>query len=151
LCSPTRARSTGSGGAAGPRAVRLACRYADEYNTAFATLEEIRERRVRLAEGCEREGRPMLPYSLMTAVVVASDEAGLVARCARLEERAGLPKGSLLGDTPEGWIVGSVERVAEQLSAIGEAGIDRVMCQHLLHDELEPVALLGERVAPLVA
>jgi hypothetical protein len=29
--------------------------------------------------------------------------------------------------------------------------VDRVMCQHLLHDELEPVALLGERVAPLVA
>jgi alkanesulfonate monooxygenase SsuD/methylene tetrahydromethanopterin reductase-like flavin-dependent oxidoreductase (luciferase family) len=124
------------GGAAGPRAVRLAARYADEYNTGFATVEEIRERRDRLAEGCEREGRPMLPYSLMTAVVVASDEAGLAARCARLEGRADLPKGSLLGEAPEGWIVGT---------------IDRVMCQHLLHDELEPVALLGEQVAPLVA
>lgn len=139
------------GGAAAPRAARLAARYADEYNTGFATVDEIRERRARLAQACEREGRGMLPYSLMTAVVVASDESSLAARCARLEERADLPKGSLLGDTPEGWIVGTVERVAEQLSAIGEAGIDRVMCQHLLHDELEPVALLGERVAPLVA
>ena len=139
------------GGAAGPRAVRLAARYADEYNTGFATLDEIRERRDRLTEACEREGRPMLPYSLMTGVVVAEDEGALAARCGRLEERADLPKGSLLGDTPDGWIVGTVERVAEQLSAIGEAGIDRVMCQHLLHDELDVVALLGEGVAPLVA
>jgi F420-dependent oxidoreductase-like protein len=139
------------GGAAGPRALRLATRYADEYNTAFATLEEIRERRDRLAEACRREGRPMMPFSLMTAVVVALDESSLAARCGRLEERANLPKGSLLGDAPEGWIIGVVEQVAEQLSAIGEAGIDRVMCQHLLHDELEPVALLGERVARLVA
>ncbi len=139
------------GGAAAPRGARLAARYADEYNTAFATLDEIRERRDRLAEACEREGRPMLRYSLMTAVVVASDETSLAARCARLEERAVLPKGSLLGDPPDGWIIGVVERVAEQLSAIGEAGVDRVMCQHLLHDELEPVALLGERVGPLVA
>ena len=57
----------------------------------------------------------------------------------------------MLGDTPGGWIVGTVARVAEQLAALGEAGVDRVMCQHLLHDELEPVALLGERVAPLLA
>jgi F420-dependent oxidoreductase-like protein len=139
------------GGAAAPRGARLAARYADEYNTTFATAEEIRERRSRLAEACEREGRPMLPLSVMTTVVVATDEDSLAARCARLEERADLPKGSLLGDTPAGWIVGTVERVAEQLSALGEAGIDRVMCQHLLHDELEPVALLGERVGPLVA
>ena len=83
--------------------------------------------------------------------MVATDESSLAARCARLEERADLPKGSLLGDTPDGWIVGTVERVSEQLRALGEAGVDRVMCQHLLHDELEPVALLGERVGPLVA
>jgi hypothetical protein len=26
-----------------------------------------------------------------------------------------------------------------------------VMCQHLLHDDLEPVALLGDEVAPRLA
>jgi len=139
------------GGAAGPRAARLAASHADEYNTGFATVDEIRERRAAIAAACEREGREMMPFSLMTGVVVATDEDGLAARCARLEQRADLPAGSLLGDTPDGWIVGTVERVAEQLSALRDAGVDRVMCQHLLHDELEPVALLGERVAPLVA
>lgn len=139
------------GGDAGPRAVRLATRYADEYNTGFATPGEARERRARLAQACERAGREMLAFSVMTGVVVAEDEAGLAARCARLEERAHLSEGSLLEDPPGGWIVGTVQQVAEQLAALGEAGVDRVMCQHLLHDELEPVALLGERVAPLLA
>lgn len=139
------------GGDAGPRGCRLAAAYADEYNTAFATVTELRERRDRLADACERAGRGMLAYSVMTGVVVAEDEAALSARCGRLEERAHLPRGSLLEQPPDGWIVGTVQRVAEQLAAIGEAGVDRVMCQHLLHDELEPVALLGERVAPLVA
>jgi F420-dependent oxidoreductase-like protein len=138
------------GGAAGPRGSALAARYADEYNTTFPTVADVRERRGRVAEACEREGREMMPFSVMTGVLVAADEPSLAARCGRLEERAGLPKGSLLGDTPGGWIIGTVERVAEQLSALGEAGVDRVMCQHLLHDELEPVALLGEQVAPLV-
>ena len=33
------------GGLAGPRSVRNAVRWADEYNTVFPTLEDIRERR----------------------------------------------------------------------------------------------------------
>lgn len=139
------------GGDAGPRGARLAARFADEYNTVFPTLDEARERRMRVVQACEREGREMMPFSVMTGVVVAEDEPELAARCTRLEARADLPSGSLLRETPEGWIVGTVERVAEQLSMLGEAGVDRVMCQHLLHDELEPVALLGERVAPLMA
>ena len=139
------------GGNAGRRGARLAASYADEYNTTFATVDEVRERRARLAQACERAGRGMLPFSVMTGVVVATDESELAARCERLEQRADLPAGSLLGDTPSGWIVGTVERAAEQLAALGEAGVDRVMCQHLLHDELEPIALLGEQVAPLVA
>jgi alkanesulfonate monooxygenase SsuD/methylene tetrahydromethanopterin reductase-like flavin-dependent oxidoreductase (luciferase family) len=139
------------GGAAGPRAARMAASYADEYNTGFATVDEIRQRRAAIAAACEREGREMMPFSLMTAVVVAADADSLAARCARLEERADLPAGSLLTNPEEGWIIGTVEQVAEQFSALRDAGVDRVMCQHLLHDELEPVQLLGERVAPLVA
>ncbi|MGH2907986.1 MAG: LLM class flavin-dependent oxidoreductase [Solirubrobacteraceae bacterium] len=139
------------GGDAGPRSSRLAAAHADEYNTGFATPAQVRERRARLAVACELAGREMLPFSVMTGVVVAGDEAELAARCARLEHRAHLKAGSLLAAPPGGWIIGTVEQVAEQLSALREAGVDRVMCQHLLHDELEPVALLGERVAPLVA
>ncbi len=139
------------GGDAGPRSARLAARWADEYNTVAPTLDEARERRARITRACERAGRSPMVFSVMTGVVVGSDESELADRCARLEQRVGLDRGSLLADPPAGWIVGTLERAAEQLSELGAAGVDRVMCQHLLHDDLEMVALLGDRLAPLVA
>ena len=43
------------------------------------------------------------------------------------------------------------EYAAEQLAALRDAGVSRVLCQHLLHDDLDAVALIGERLAPAVA
>ena len=39
------------GGNAGPRSAALAARFADEYNTPFPSLEEIRRRRAAITEG----------------------------------------------------------------------------------------------------
>jgi hypothetical protein len=44
-----------------------------------------------------------------------------------------------------------VQRAAEQLIALRNAGLSRVMCQHLAHDDLDAVALIGSELAPLVA
>jgi len=53
------------GGAAGPRAARLAAAYADEYNTVNPTVEEVRERRAAIAAACEKAGREPMPFSVM--------------------------------------------------------------------------------------
>src|ERR1700754_18193 len=45
------------GGAAGPRAARLAATYADEYNTVMPTVEQVRERRAAIAAAGEKAGR----------------------------------------------------------------------------------------------
>ena len=45
-------------------------------------------------------------------------------------------------------MIGSVDEVAEQLRRY--EGCDRVMCQHLLHDDLEPVELIGRLGQQLV-
>jgi alkanesulfonate monooxygenase SsuD/methylene tetrahydromethanopterin reductase-like flavin-dependent oxidoreductase (luciferase family) len=58
---------------------------------------------------------------------------------------------ALQADPPTGWIVGTVDQAAERLHELSQAGVSRVMCQHLLHDDLDAVALLGDRLAPLVA
>jgi F420-dependent oxidoreductase-like protein len=139
------------GGSGGRRSCELAARYADEYNTASATPEEVATRRGRLARACQAAGRPMLPFSVMTAVLVGVDASELSDRASRLEQRIDLEAGSLLRDPPHGWIVGTVEQAAEQLRALADAGVDRVFCQHLLHDDLDAVALIGERLAPEVA
>jgi F420-dependent oxidoreductase-like protein len=54
------------GGSGGPRSLRLAARWADEYNMPFAAAERCREVRARLDEACEKEGREPLPLSVMT-------------------------------------------------------------------------------------
>jgi F420-dependent oxidoreductase-like protein len=139
------------GGSGGRRSCAFAARYGDEYNTVYPTLEDLATRRERLARACEAVSRPMLPFSVMTAVLVGADEAELGNRAARLEQRTGAEAGSLVRDPPPGWIVGTVEQAVEQLRALANAGVDRVFCQHLLHDDLDAVALIGEQLAPELA
>ena len=55
------------GGAAGPRAARLAARYADEYNTASCRRSsEIAERKANIDAACAKAGREPIPFSVMT-------------------------------------------------------------------------------------
>ena len=138
------------GGSAGPRSVALAARYADEYNTPFPTLDDVGARRDAVLRACERAGREPLPLSIMTGFVVGRDESELRDRATRLAARIGSPPDALLSDPPEAWIVGTVERAAEQLAALRDAGVHRVMCQNLLHDDLDVLAVI-EQLAPSVA
>ena len=138
------------GGSAGPRSAALAARYADEYNTPFATLQDVATRKAAVTKACEAAGRDPLPFSIMTGFVVGADEADLRDRAGRLAERIGSSADALLGDPPAGWIFGTTERAVEQLAALRDAGVHRVMCQNLLHDDLDVLALIAQ-LAPEVA
>jgi F420-dependent oxidoreductase-like protein len=139
------------GGLAGPRSAALAARYADEYNTVFPSVDDVRERKARIDEARERAGRQPMPFSVMTGVVVGRDESHLRERVARVAELRGDDAGSYFSDPPHGWIIGTVEQAAEQLGALRDAGVSRVMCQHLAHEDLDAVALIGQELAPVVA
>jgi alkanesulfonate monooxygenase SsuD/methylene tetrahydromethanopterin reductase-like flavin-dependent oxidoreductase (luciferase family) len=139
------------GGNAGPRSAALAARFADEYNTAFPTLADVRERRQRIAEACERAGRTTIPFSVMTGFVVGADRSEFEHRVARVCERMGAEAKEFLADPPPAWIAGTVHEAVEQLDALREAGVSRVMCQHLLHDDLDAIELIGSELAPKLA
>jgi F420-dependent oxidoreductase-like protein len=140
------------GGEAGPRAARLAARWADEYNTVEATVDEIRERRSRIAAACEAAGREPIPFSLMTGVLVAETRDALRDRARVLAEREGTdPDPERLREQRPAWIVGTLDEAAEQLAAVRDAGAHRVMLQHLVHDELDTLRLIGRELAPRVA
>ncbi len=140
------------GGLAGPRSAALAARFAGEYNTTFPSVEDVRARKARVDEACEGVGREPIPFSIMTGVLVGADHAELQDRARRLSERLGeTDADAFLADPPEGWIVGTTEAALEQLRALRDAGVSRVMCQQLLHDDLDAVALLGDRLAPSLA
>jgi alkanesulfonate monooxygenase SsuD/methylene tetrahydromethanopterin reductase-like flavin-dependent oxidoreductase (luciferase family) len=54
------------------------------------------------------------------------------------------------GDT-SALVVGTVDQAVDKLRAFEEAGVERVMLQHLLHTDLEMVHLIGREIVPNVA
>jgi F420-dependent oxidoreductase-like protein len=140
------------GGGAGPRAARLAARWADEYNVVYATHDEIRERRDRIAAACERAGREPLPLSAMTGCLLGDGPDDLRRRARRLAERVGSnPDPDRLREEEPTWIVGTIEQAGEQLAALRDMGLSRVMLQNLLHADVDVIALIGRELAPRVA
>jgi F420-dependent oxidoreductase-like protein len=143
------------GGLAQPRALAIAARWADEYNTTFPKLEEAGERHERTVRACEEAGRDpdSLVFSMMTGCVVASDEKELRRRARAVMEKVGITgsEDEWMAHGRERWIVGTVDQVVERLRAYEAKGVRRVMLQHLRHDDLEMVHLLGAEVAPRLA
>ena len=141
------------GGSAKRGTMRPAVRFADEYNTFFATVEEVRERKARLDEACEQASRDpnTLRYSLMAPCVVAEDDASLREAARRVGERFGRSAEDVLERYGERGPVGTVDQVVERLKEIEGIGYERVMLQHLAHDDLETVALIGRELVPAVA
>lgn len=143
------------GGEAGPRSAALAARWADEYNLNFVPPEFCREARPRLSAACQAIGRD--PASLLTSLanttLVGSDRAELEARASRLMERRGQggDVGAFIEDLGKDRIVGTTDQVIERLEEFAQAGVERVMMQHLLHDDLEAVELIGHEIIPAVA
>jgi F420-dependent oxidoreductase-like protein len=141
------------GGSGGRRSAALAARWADEYNTPLAVLDDVRARMERVAAACERAGRERMPFSLMTGVLVGRDRADVRERAAALVAGRGDGRGpdEWLASPPAGWIVGTLDEAAEQLRAVRDAGVHRVMLQHLLHTDLATVELIGRDLAAAVA
>jgi F420-dependent oxidoreductase-like protein len=143
------------GGKGGPRSLRLAVALADEYNTVMSTAEEIADVRKRLDEACEAAERDpkTLPLSMMTGWLVGADEAELRDRASRLAQwkgegddgeafLAGLRPSAIKGTTPE---------AIEQLRGLEQAGLTRIMGQHLLHRDLDAIELMGREIVPALA
>jgi F420-dependent oxidoreductase-like protein len=141
------------GGSAKPGTTGPAARFADEYNTFFATVDEVRERKTRLDEACERAGRDptTLRYSLMAPCVVGEDAAAVREAARRVGARFGQEPDAVLERFGNRGPVGTVDHVVDRLKEIEGIGYERVMLQHLVHDDLDTVALIGRELAPAVA
>ena len=144
------------GGNAKPRSVALAVRLADEYNTLIASIDDCRERKSVLVEACESAGRDpaTLPLTLMATCVVGEDRAQVLERVRGVLEVFGSgdedPE-AVLDERRERWVAGTPDEVVERLRALGEAGVERVYLQHLVHGDTEMVELIGEAVVPALA
>lgn len=88
-------------GSRGPRMMRIAARFAEEWN-AWGTPESIAPQRAALAEACEAVGKPMLRTSVNALIDLTGDESIPGFRVLR----------------------GSPEQVRDQLGGYAELGFD---------------------------
>ncbi len=140
------------GGRGGRRSLALAARWADEYNTFSASVDEIRQRRDAFAQAWADAGRDpeSFRFSAMVSVLVGADEAELRERAARLAEWQGREPAEVLHSIRATGVVGTIDEAAERLRELEAAGAQRVMLQHLLHDDVEAVELIGRELIPRV-
>jgi alkanesulfonate monooxygenase SsuD/methylene tetrahydromethanopterin reductase-like flavin-dependent oxidoreductase (luciferase family) len=129
------------GGRARPRTVRAAIGFADEYNTVFPSFDEARERRRILADAARAAGREPLRFSMMIGCVIGRDRSDADERIAAWRALTGQ------GGSPE--IAGTIDEVAAELRRYEAVGVERAMLQHLVHEDVEMVAVLGELAAQL--
>ena len=124
------------GGSGGRGTVGPALRFADEYNSPFVSPEE--------AAAIREKVRP-LRFSVMTGCIIGATRADALERARELYERRTRDAGfdDWLADYARRAVIGSVEEVAARLREYEQAGCERMMLQHLLHTDLEPVRLIG--------
>ncbi len=127
-------------GGNGPRrTLPLAARYADEWNAVLITAARFAELNARLDSLLAEQGRPAgaVRRSLMTGIVFGRDDAELTANLAGRDPAALRERGL---------IVGAPGQVQEQLHALAQAGVQRVMVQWLALDDLDGLEALARFV-----
>jgi alkanesulfonate monooxygenase SsuD/methylene tetrahydromethanopterin reductase-like flavin-dependent oxidoreductase (luciferase family) len=135
------------GGRARPRSLRLAARWADEYNLVMMTAEECAEAVPAVRAAWQEAGRADPVISLMTSCIIGSDEVDLLERAHATAEVRGDdatdPEAYLEAERPNS-IVGTVAQIREQLAQLERIGVERVMLQYLTHRDLDGVGYIAE-------
>src|ERR687898_137051 len=124
-----------------------AARFADEYNTFGVDAAEAARRRKKLDEACERVNRDpsSLRFSLMTPFVLGRDHA---RRFVQVFPGAGSAD-EWFDELKRRGLAGSPVDLVDGLREFESAGVERVMLQHVVHDDLDVVTALGEIAAAL--
>jgi alkanesulfonate monooxygenase SsuD/methylene tetrahydromethanopterin reductase-like flavin-dependent oxidoreductase (luciferase family) len=135
------------GGRAKPRSLRLAARWADEYNLVMMSREECAEAVPAVRRAWEKAGRSQPVISLMTSCIIGSDEVDLLERAHATAEIRGDdaddPEAYLRAERPNS-LVGTVAQIREQLAELEKIGVERVMLQYLTHRDLDGVGYIAE-------
>jgi alkanesulfonate monooxygenase SsuD/methylene tetrahydromethanopterin reductase-like flavin-dependent oxidoreductase (luciferase family) len=137
------------GGSARRGTTDPAVRFADEYNTYGVDPAEAARRRKRLDEACERVGREpsTLPFSVMTPFLLDLDHA---RRFIERYPSAGSAD-EWFGELRRRGLAGGPDELVAGLREFEAVGVERVMLQHVVHEDLDVVATIGRELAPALA
>ncbi len=135
------------GGSGARVTLRLTARYAQAHNLPGGSPRQCARVLGLLREHCERLGTDYgaIQKTRLTPILFGRSAEEAAARAERLRPA---------GETPEGFaartLVGTPEQVAERLQAFVDAGVETFLTSFYDVDELDPLAILMQEVAPRV-
>ena len=156
LPHPQRRTPVMIGGSGPLKTLPLVAKYGDIWNAGGMNPDEMRERNAKLDALLTKEGRQPgdVKRTMMKAIFCGRDDAEMEARLRGPRKQAanmGAPLGEVLARLRQGKaIVGTPAEVAAQLRQYEAAGVQEIMAQFLVVDDLEGIRMLGEEVLPLL-
>ena len=129
------------GGNGVKRTLSYVVRYADEWNCVTLLPDEFARLNKRLSEMLSEAGRDpgSVRRSMMTGCVFGKDEA-------TLNRKINFYGKTLEEVQQDGIVAGSVSAIKEQLAALEQAGLQRIMLQWLDLDDVESLELLAKTI-----
>jgi F420-dependent oxidoreductase-like protein len=136
------------GGGGSPRSMRIAARYADEFNLSSSSPERAREKFDALSGACEAIGRDpaSITRSVMAGVLGGRDDDEVKRRQHELLAAFGnVDAGEdWFQERAERWVYGTPDEARAQVKRFEDAGAERMMLQNFIARDLEMVDLLGD-------
>jgi F420-dependent oxidoreductase-like protein len=132
------------GGGGPKRTPRLAAKFADEYNLAFASVADTQAAFGRVQAACAAAGRheSSMIYSAAQTVCCGRTPAELAARARAI--------GRDLDELRASGVAGSPDEVIARIGEFAQAGAERLYLQVLDLDDLGHLELLASEVMPAV-
>jgi F420-dependent oxidoreductase-like protein len=139
------------GGEGSPRSIRLAARYADEYNMSSSSPECCAEAFGRLDIECRKIGRDPsgVTRSVMAGLLIGSDAAGMDGRVQAQLAMVGADGEDAqhwLDARRPRWIAGTPDQARAMVRSFAEAGVQRIMLQDMLPRDHEMIELAAREL-----
>jgi alkanesulfonate monooxygenase SsuD/methylene tetrahydromethanopterin reductase-like flavin-dependent oxidoreductase (luciferase family) len=136
------------GGGGTPRSMRIAARYADEFNLSSSSPDVAREKYAAIAAACEAIGRDpaTMTRSTMAGVLIGRDAGELDRRKQALLDAFGDDAGGedWFDAREPRWIFGTPDQARAMVARFEDAGAQRIMLQDFLPRDLDMMDLMAE-------
>jgi len=136
------------GGEGTPRGLRIAARWADEFNLTVANADTVHAVYARLDEACRAIGREptTLARSVEVSLLIGGTDREVSTRTAALIDAVGGrgPGDAWIAERRDNWIIGTPRVVRASINRLAAAGAQRIVLRDLLNDDLDMIDLMGE-------
>jgi len=136
------------GGGGTPRSMRIAAKYADEFNLSSSSPDVARDKYAQLDAACREAGRDpaTMGRSTMSGVMIGRDREELRRRQEQLLSDFGNADAGedWFLERRDRWIFGTPDEARAQVERFAEAGTERIMLQDFIPRDLEMISQMSE-------